>query len=60
MIRMNPIKKIFAWLRPPVDAASQAEADRMRLERETIKTSQLSGPPNIPPTPDVLDPNSRR
>jgi hypothetical protein len=60
MLPVNPLKKILAWLRPPVDAESQAEAERMRLKRETIRTSQLSGPPNIPPTPDVLDPNSRR
>ena len=59
MLPMNPVKKVLAWLRPPVDPAAEAEAQRMRLERETIRTSQLTGPPNVPPTPDVLDPPSR-
>jgi hypothetical protein len=57
---MNPLKTLLAWLRPPMDPEAEAEAQRMRLERETIRTSQLSGPPNIPPTPKVLDPNHRR
>ena len=57
---MNPLKKVLAWLRPPMDPESEAEAQRMRLERETIRTSQLTGPPNVPPTPDILDPHSRR
>jgi hypothetical protein len=60
MLLMNPLKALLAWLRPPTDPESEAEAQRMRLERETIRTSQLSGPPNIPPTPEVLDPNNRR
>ena len=57
---MNPLKKVLTWLRPPLDAESEAEVERMRVERETIRTSQLSGPPNVPPTPGVLDPKSRR
>ena len=57
---MNPLKKVLAWWRPPADPESEVEAQRMRLERETIRTSQLTGPPNVLPTPDVLDPNSRR
>lgn len=57
---MNPLKKILAWLRPPLDAESEAEAERMRVGRETVRTSQLIGPSNVPPTPDVLDPKSPR
>jgi hypothetical protein len=57
--RMNPLKRLIAWFRPKHDTDWQ-EAERMRQERETIRTSQLTGPPNIPPTPDVLDPDDRR
>ena len=60
MFPMNPLKKILAWLRPPLDAESEAEAERMRVGRETVRTSQLIGPSNVPPTPDVLDPKSPR
>ena len=60
MLPMNPLKSLLAWLRPATDPESEAEAQRMRLERETIRTSQLTGPPNIPPTRDVLDPKDRR
>lgn len=56
---MNPLKSLLAWLRPPFDAESEAEAEQMRVGRETIRTSQLTGPPNVPPTPDVLDPKNR-
>ena len=60
MLSMKPLKSLLAWLRPATDPESEAEAQRMRVERETIRTSQLSGPPNIPPTHDVLDPKGRR
>ena len=60
MLPMNPFKKVLAGWRPASDPESEVEAQRIRLERETIRTSQLTGPPNVPPTPDVLDPNSRR
>ena len=45
----------------PADPEAEAEAKRMQLERETIKTSQLGvGGTNMPPTPDVLDPKNER
>jgi hypothetical protein len=53
---MNLIKRFLAWFRPTPDPEAAAEAERLRVQRETVRTSQLSGPPNIPPTPDVLDP----
>ena len=57
---MNAIKRFMAWLRPTSDPESAAEAERLRIQRETVKTSQLTGPPNVPPTPDVLDPEDPR
>ena len=62
---MNPVKKFFAWMRGPGDAESAAEAQRLRDERDTIRVSQNQpsgtvfggGAPNVPPTPDVLDPD---
>ena len=47
MLPMNPLKKVSARRRPPTDPESEAEAERIRLERETIRTSQLTGPPNV-------------
>jgi hypothetical protein len=46
------------WLRPEADPEQQAEAERLRVERETVRTSQLSssGGSNLPPTRDVTDP----
>ena len=54
-------------MRRSSDPESQAEADRLRAERDTIKVSQNhpsgtlfgGGAPNLPPTPDVLDPDDR-
>jgi hypothetical protein len=57
---VNPIKRFMTWLRPIPDLEAAAEAERLRAEQETVKMSQLSGPPNLPPTPDVLDPDDRR
>lgn len=58
---MNPLKKILSWLRPVSDPEAEAEAQRLRAERESAKTSQLTGAPgaSLPPTPDVLDPKDR-
>ena len=28
---MNPLKKVLAWLRPPTDPESEAQAQRMRV-----------------------------
>ncbi len=57
---MNPIRRFLAWLRPTPDPGAAAEAERLRQQRETVKTSQLTGPANVPPTPDVLDPKDPR
>lgn len=63
---MNPLARILRWLRPVGDPEAEAEAQRIRAERVTIKmsqsvTSQLGGPgsSSLPPTPDVLDPKDR-
>jgi hypothetical protein len=57
---------IARWLRPVADPEAEAEAQRIRTERETVKTSQIGaglfggpGSMNLPPTPDVLDPKKR-
>ena len=50
----------MSWVRGPTDPESPAEAQRLREERETVKTSQLGGPANVPPTPNVLDPDRDR
>ena len=63
---MNPLDKIMRWISPVTDTdpAAQAEAQRIRHGRETIKASQQGGLGqlgnfgNVPPTPDVLDPKS--
>jgi hypothetical protein len=66
---MNPVQKVIAWLRRPAEVAdpkTSAEAKRLHDERETIRVSQTlvgqMGPslPNVPPTPDVLDPERER
>jgi hypothetical protein len=56
---VNVLDKIKGWLKPtPIDPAAQAEADHIRDEMETVRTSQLSGAGggNLPPTRDVTDP----
>ncbi len=52
------LTKFMRWLRPEVDPEQQAEAERLRFERETVRTSQLSssGASNLPPTRDITDP----
>lgn len=63
---MNPLKKIMRWVRPApdTDPTAQAEAQRIRRGRDTIKASQQGGLGqlgnfgSVPPTPDVLDPKS--
>jgi hypothetical protein len=58
---VNTWDTIRRWLSRPADPEAEAEAKRMQLERETIKTSQLGvGGGNMPPTPDVLDPKNER
>ena len=58
---MDTWNTIRRWLARPADPEAEAEAKRMQLKRETIKTSQLGlGGGNMPPTPDVLDPRNER
>jgi len=57
---MNLLEKVLSWMRGPNDPESAAEAQRLREERETVRTSQLAGPANVPPTPNVLDPGDDR
>lgn len=55
---MGVFTKIVAWFRPATDPEQEAEAQRQRAERETIRTSQLSpsGGSNLPPTRDITEP----
>ena len=59
---VNPLKKVLRWFSPTSDSdpAAQAEAERLRAEMETVRTSQLgpSGGGNLPPTRDVTDPRN--
>jgi hypothetical protein len=58
---VSVLDKIKGWFKPaPVDPAAQAEAERLRDEQETVRTSQLgpSGGGNLPPTRDVTDPRN--
>jgi len=50
--------KLLNWFRPVTDPEHEAEAENLRAERETIRTSQLSGSggSNLPPTRDITDP----
>jgi len=57
---MRVLKKLQKWLnRGPEDAGSVAEARRLEEEKLTVRVSQWGRQPysNIPPTPDVLDPD---
>jgi hypothetical protein len=65
---MNPIKKLVAWWRGPIDAdtmASEAETQRELARRQTIRISQntaakQSGSSLLSaPTPDLLDPGTK-
>jgi hypothetical protein len=58
---MNLLEKIRRWFkREPADPEAQAEADRIRENIETVRTSQFgpAGGSNLPPTPDVTDPDA--
>jgi hypothetical protein len=58
---VSVLAKIFSWLKPGADPEAEAEAERLRTEQETVKTSQLgAGGGTLPPTPDVLDPDRPR
>jgi hypothetical protein len=50
--------RLVGWFRTAADPEQQAEAERLRVERETIRTSQLSpgGGSNLPITRDITDP----
>lgn len=56
---MGLLEKIRSWFRPAGEPEDEAEAARLRDERETIRTSQLSsaGGSNLPPSRDVTDPD---
>ena len=56
--RVSLFTKLLGWFRPAADPEQQAEAERLRVERETIRTSQFSpyGGSNLPPTRDITDP----
>ena len=57
---MRVLKKLQKWLnRGPEDAGSVAEARRLEEDKLTVRVSQWGRQPysNIPPTPDVLDPD---
>ena len=57
---MRVLKKLQKWLnRGPRDAESVAEARRLEEDKLTVRVSQWGRQPysNIPPTPDVLDPD---
>jgi hypothetical protein len=59
---MSIFSKIMSWFRPSGSPEDEAEAEKIRTQRETIKVSQggaylpagESGA--LPPTPDVTDP----
>jgi hypothetical protein len=52
---MSIFAKIVAWFRPAADPEQEAEAQRQRAERETIRTSPTYGGSNLPPTRDITD-----
>ena len=57
---MRVLKKLQNWLnRGLEDAESVAEARRLEEDKLTVRVSQWGRQPysNIPPTPDVLDPD---
>jgi hypothetical protein len=55
---MGIFTKVLSWFRPAADPEQQAEAERLRAERETVRASQRShsGGLNLPPTRDITDP----
>ena len=57
---MNARQKVRKWLKSgPEDAEAAAWAKRSEADKLTIRVSQMGRQPymNIPPTPDVLDPD---
>ena len=57
---MRVLKMLRKWLnRGPQDAESVTEARRLEEDKLTVRVSQWGRQPysNIPPTPDVLDPD---
>jgi hypothetical protein len=57
---MRVSEMLRKWLnRGPQDAESVAEARRLEEDKLTVRVSQWGRQPysNIPPTPDVLDPD---
>ncbi len=60
---MSVLQKLQKWLKPgPVDVEAVAEARRQEEDKLTVRVSQTGRQPygNIPPTPDVLDPDRER
>lgn len=58
---MDLFEKMRGWFKSePSDPETQAEANRIRDEMETVRTSQLgpAGGGNLPPTPEVTDPDA--
>jgi hypothetical protein len=62
---VNPVKKLMSWWRGPTDpetVASEAEAQRLEADRQTIRHSQNTVAKQTgssllaAPTPDLLDP----
>jgi hypothetical protein len=56
---VSVLQKLRSWLKSgPEDAAAMAEAQRLEEDKLTVRVSQWGRQPysNIPPTPDVLDP----
>jgi hypothetical protein len=57
---MRVLQKLRKWLKSgPEDSESVAEARRLEEDKLTVRVSQWGRQPysNIPPTPDVLDPD---
>jgi hypothetical protein len=60
---VSVLQKLRSWLKSgPEDAAAMAEAQRLEEDKLTVRFSQWGRQPysNIPPTPDVLDPERER
>jgi len=58
---MSLLEKMRSWFKPkPEYPEAQAEAERIRENMETVRTSQLgpAGGSNLPPTHDVTDPDA--
>lgn len=64
---MNPFKKLISWWRGSTDPetlASEAERQRLQVDRQTIRISQNTVAKQTgssllsAPTPDLLDPDN--